>query len=384
MANVTTFRKTTDLATNRMDVPFDKKIALLQPSVAPITRLTRMLKVKPVDDPLFKWNEDDLVAKSTTATTADSAASTAIPVTDATIYRYNDIVKVPTTGEVMLVTTDGSGTTLSVSRSLGSTPADSIANGAELWTVGNLNQEGAGLRTLLSTQATEKRQNTQILRTPFGTSNTTKAAKMVDEPDFAYQMKKAGIQHARDIEFSTLFGEGYNSTTGIRGMYGILETISTNVTSLASPGYLTETVFEDWLRDVFRYGSQTRYVFASSLVMSIISGFAKSKLQINSVDQKKYGMAITDYLTPQGRVKLIEHKELEGDYNGCCIGLDFGSNNEGINSAIYWRPLRTRDTKLLTNRQDPDEDRTVHEYLTEGAIQLKEEKRHGILKGILA
>jgi len=46
------------------------------------------------------------------------------------------------------------------------------------------------------------------------------------------------------------------------------------------------------------------------------------------------------------------------------------------------RPLRDRDTKLLTNRQNPGDDKYAAEYLTEMGWTVANEKTHGLLTGI--
>ena len=46
------------------------------------------------------------------------------------------------------------------------------------------------------------------------------------------------------------------------------------------------------------------------------------------------------------------------------------------------RPLRDRDTKLHTNRQNPGDDRDAAEYLTEQSWEIAVESSHGLLTGI--
>jgi len=47
--------------------------------------------------------------------------------------------------------------------------------------------------------------------------------------------------------------------------------------------------------------------------------------------------------------------------------------------ALTYRYLTNRDTKLLTNRQNPGEDSQVDEYLTECGLQMEQEQRHAIM-----
>jgi hypothetical protein len=69
---------------------------------------------------------------------------------------------------------------------------------------------------------------------------------------------------------------------------------------------------------------------------------------------------------------IIKHPLLAGvTYGNYAVGLDM--------EALTYRYLSNRDTKLLTNRQDPGEDSQVDEYLTECGLQMEQEKRHAIM-----
>jgi hypothetical protein len=69
---------------------------------------------------------------------------------------------------------------------------------------------------------------------------------------------------------------------------------------------------------------------------------------------------------------------------------DFPSGVNGYNGNLFVvdqsnverRPLRDRDTKLLTQRQGPGQDRVAAEYLTETSWEIAQEKTHGLLTGI--
>ena len=363
-----------------MYIPFDKKIALLDDDKAPITKITAMLGFGHTKGPKFAWTEDELCAKSDVTDAAEGAADTSISVEHAEYFRNGDVVKVPSTGEVMIVTADGAAAgDLTVTRAVGATSASNIASGAELLIISNHNMEGADTRTLLSTQTVTVYNYCQIIRTPFGVTGTLNASEMVDQPDLPYLRKKMLIEHVRQIEFATIWGERGTDTTGgdaRRRMGGILERISTNWTVLASPGYLTKTVFTDWLRTVFRYGSGRRYVFGSALCMGIINQFAEKQLTTNQ-GAKKYGLNIQTYVTPYGTVELVMHKEFEGStYGGMMIALDFADGCVGFKNL--------RATRLLPNRHGNGEDKIVDEYFTEGGSKLKAESRHGVMLGVTA
>jgi len=138
----------------------------------------------------------------------------------------------------------------------------------------------------------------------------------------------------------------------------------------------TEAEFEAWLENAFAHGNTEKYLFASPAVVSMINGWAKGKLEITQ-GEKNYGLTILKYLSPHGTVNIIKHDLLKGTtYGNYAIMLDL--------ECLTYRYLSNRDTKLLTDRQNPGEDAIIEEYLTECGLQMEQEKRHAVMsKGAL-
>jgi hypothetical protein len=96
------------------------------------------------------------------------------------------------------------------------------------------------------------------------------------------------------------------------------------------------------------------------------------KLQVMS-GEKTFGLTVIKYFSPHGTLNLIKHDLLTGDlYGKSGIGVDF--------ETLTYRYLSNRDTKLLTNRQNPGEDQRVDEYLTECGLQFEQPERHAIIE----
>ncbi|MCK5019755.1 MAG: DUF5309 family protein, partial [Candidatus Peribacteraceae bacterium] len=133
----------------------------------------------------------------------------------------------------------------------------------------------------------------------------------------------------------------------------------------------TEAEFETWLEDVFAHGGTEKYAFASATVISMINGFAKSKVQITQ-SEKTYGILIMTYVSAHGTLHLIKHDMFTGTpYGNYAVAVDM--------EAASFRYLSARDTKLLTDRQARGDDEAVEEYLTEAGLELQQEKRHAIM-----
>ncbi|MGB9561579.1 MAG: SU10 major capsid protein, partial [bacterium] len=171
-------------------------------------------------------------------------------------------------------------------------------------------------RKALSTIATVNYNYTQIFRTPINITATARSSATWDGGDLAYMRYKKGIEHALDIERSFLFGERREDLTETyprRSTGGIISSISTN--RFNAMGSLTETTFNNFLAQVFRFGSQTKYLFCSGELITRLSSWAHGLIQYRPTDTVA-GISITEYISPHGRVLLVPHRMLTGEVYG--------------------------------------------------------------------
>lgn len=341
----------------------------------PVSKQGKALKKKETTDPEFKWFEDTFGAREYTAATGqtdkDVSAVFTVAVTtgNGANFQAGDVIFIPAhkiTAEVSSVSTD----TLTCTADLGGTTGTLDLSSDEIWIIGNANQEGAGLRAIKGTTATEKTGYCQIFRTPFGVTETSKNTKtFIRENDLDYQRRKKGIEHMIDIERAFLFGKKHKDTSGThpkRFTMGVMETISTYATANVD----TEAEFETFLESAFAHGNTEKYALCSAAFVTQINTWAKNKVQIVQ-SEKTYGLTILKYVSAHGTLNLIKHDLLTGTpYGNYCVVLDM--------EALTYRYLSARDTKLLTDRQANDEDQKVEEYLTECGLQMEQESRHAV------
>ncbi len=371
-------------------VDMSDKIYLLEPSAAPLYVLVSKLNKRVAINPTFSWIQDEL--NPTWATFATSATSAAVALTattgEGTYFNKFDLIKVPRTGEIMLVSSVSSNT-LTVVRAYGTTTASAVAVSDNVFRIGTAFEEGSAYSTLVtkSTQTTSKTNYTQIFRTAVEITRTLANTELYGGGDRAYQRKKKGIELMRDLERAFLFGEPLldtgstdSSVTHARRVTaGINYYISTNATDAG--GTLTESEFEGFLRTVFRYGGNSRYLLASPLIISVISQWAAGKLQMFPKD-KTYGIAITQYLSPHGTLNIVKDVLLENAgavsntsyYAGYAFALD-------LSECIY-RYLQNSDIKMETDIQIPGDDSYKDQYICEVGMEFHQEKVHGKLYGV--
>jgi hypothetical protein len=356
-------------------------ILQLQPDVAPLTTLTARLNKSPTHNPDFQWAEDDLATRFVSTSTSYNSSATSVVLTagHGQYVKANDLIKVPRTGEVMLVTAVSTDT-LTVTRGLASSGA-AMNSTEELLILGSAKKEGDTSDPAVSVNPSLVTNYTQIFRRPWHATETwVHSDQYVRENDWDYQARKAGIEHRKDIEEAFLFGKPSLDTSGAlprRTTGGVLHFISTNVT--AAGGTLTEASFFTALRSAFRYGSQTKTLFAGGLVVDVLNTYPRSKVQVTNQRDGTYGVNVTTFQSPHGTVNLVRHWLLEGaTYQGYGILLDMSQ----VGYKYLANAKGSRDTHINDNIQAPDEDSRKSEYLTEAGLKFGLEKTHALITGI--
>jgi len=336
----------------------------------PVTKAGKAIKKKETTDPEFKWNEDTFGTRNLTGegTVDPDGGALTLATPGGSACQVGDVVLVALQKWVFEVTVLVSATEVTVGAEKGGATGAAASAVGDVWIIGNVNQEGAGLRSIMATTPSEKVGYCQIFRTPFGITETAKNTQtLIEENDFDYQRKKKAIEHMVDIERAFIFSKKSKDTSGTH-VKRFTEGIFSLITTYATANVDTEAEFETWLESAFAHGNVEKYLFASAKVVSMINGWAKGKLEVLSKD-KTYGLTITRYESPHGTVNIIKHPLLTGTIFGYyAVMLDM--------ECLTYRYLSNRDTKLLTNRQAPGDDVRVDEYLSEVGLQMKFNSRH--------
>lgn len=378
---ITGYRTTKNVLADRRVLDFSKTIAMLNPNRTPFIVLTQKIAKQKTVNPEFYWIQDEYMPKFDRINCAAGYAAgiLSVVVDNVGYFPINCCVKVTRTGEVFRVTARTIATsTLTIARSVGTTAAAALVDNDELIIMASAYAEGATSGIPAGTKAVKDYNYLQIMRTPFSATRTNEQSEMYGGPDRATQRKKMGVEHEELIENLFFFGERYEDNTGaepLRYTGGVYEYLNSNITNVAG-GILTEPVWEQWLRDnLFLNGSDNKIVVCSPIILSVLSMWGAAKVTKKETD-KSLGIAISEYISPHGKVNLVSSKTLKGDvYGGDAVGLDFDDD------CVKFRFLQ--DTILKTNIQAADADGWKDEYLTECGLQFKQKARHAILSGVL-
>lgn len=373
----TTIRSTNNVVAGRKVVDIAKKIAVLEPDSAPLTLLTKKIDKRVAVNPEFKWMEEESLTKTDQVNdgTGMNGSDTTMTVDNGSRFRAGDVVKVPRTGENVLVTAVATND-LTVVRGWGSTAGAAIVDNEPIIIIGNANQEHATKRAMIIGDQTIRTNYTQIFRTPFGISRTAANTEMYGGKDLAHIRMMQLIEHQKEIERAFWFGEPKEDLTGThprRATGGVDYWISTNATDAG--GALTQIEFNTFLRTGFRYGSKKKWLFAAPIIVEAISYWAAQKLQV-SVSEKTFGISVMEYLTPFGVVSIVNMNLFTEVtlYSGYAYLIDV--------EGLAYRYLENSDTKLKTNIQANDADGQEDEYLTECGLQFNNEKKSALLYNV--
>lgn len=371
----TNARRTFNINQARREIDFHDEILLLEPSKNPLTILTARMGKEATSDHTFGWFEDDLGPRWDTFPGPHAQGDLVLAPATIGIYQPRDVIKIPRTGEVMLVTAVAA-PNITVVRGFGSTLAAPIVLGDALVIIGNASQEFATMPNLKDNVDVAVQNNTQIIRTPFGISGTMNATDTLTGKDLPYLRRKKAIEHAVDIERALLFGERNvgAAPTRVRTTGGVLSFLTANAGNFPNPAAVTYANMAIWFENLFRFGSSEKIFLASARWMTLLDGLGESRLQTVPKD-KTYGINVNRLLTSHGELYVVKHHLLEGPYAGTGIALDM--------ECLKYRYLQGRDTKLRTSIQPNDADGQVDEYLSEIGLEVRQPRRHGVARVVI-
>lgn len=351
------------ISNERRDFDVSKKIARLHPEATPFTVLLMEAAKQSVDSSYFYWWDSKLANWWGKVTADVSNSATEIPVDDAKFFIPKDIVKVPSTGEVMSVvsidTTTGANK-ITVIRGYGTTEASAIETGDSIMRVASAMEEFSNAPESRTAQPTKGENYTQIFRTTFDQSMTSSNESLKTEERERVRLRKdKSIEHKIDIERACLFGEPKQDPNIARQTMGGLQHFLKD-RFFSAENEMNEKVFNAYCQRLFKDGSNKKILVCSNELGGVINEFAADRIKTTS-GEEMFGMKINYVKTFWGDLYLSPSKVLERDYAGLAFGVDIEN--------IKYRPFR--DTKLKANIQANDADGWMDEYLTEASLKVR-------------
>jgi Family of unknown function (DUF5309) len=386
--NVGTFISTEEPVADERVIDMDSVMRKLDPDTTQFTTMTSRMPSSVATREKFNWLEEQFVNNLFTLTAGytSGAVTVVVSAADGASIKAGDILRNMTTGEALLVTANAAGS-LTVVPSVGAVASAAGTTGDKLVFVGSSFQQGASMPDPKYSQRVLGFNYTQIFRTSWAFAGTTNAIELYGGREPSKEAARKTVEHKRELEHSGFFGgrDFYTSGTGPQGTAGgLIEFITANVQNVN--GELTSDFLDLFLATVLAKGSSDKVIFTGTIGAYYISRFHRSGQGAfwKPSNESVHGVKVDGFISGVFgyQIPVVVKKEWANypaaagtkGYNGNLFVVDM--------SNVQRKPLRDRDTKLLNNRQNPGDDRTASEYLTEMGWEIAQDKTHGLLWGI--
>ena len=391
--NVSTEETTAGGGAEDRKLDFDERFKMLKPDQTQFTTMTSRAPSRVAIREKVTWMEEDLFPRLISAASAiadGTSTSLVVQAGQGKVVQPQDLLRNMRTGEglrVTAVTTD----TLTVVRGVGTGAVAAPVNVGDVFLVINDAQpQGADFPVPRYLQRVLGFNYTQIMRTPWAFTGTATSIEFYGGREPAREGVRKAIEHKRKIEASGFWGirsfaaavPPENEPQGMAGgLYEFIVTFRRDINAAT----LSPDFFDTFLMDVFQYGSDDKVLFAAPAIVAQMSKWNRSGMGSQYAAPEGgtvHGVKVDAFISGAYgyRVPVIVKKEFG----------EFPTANKGFGTYAFLvdmdyverRPLRDRDTKLLTERQPRGKDTVAQEYLTEMSWQIANEKAHGIIFGL--
>ena len=356
------------------------------PDQTQFTTLTQRARTETAIREKVNWLEQDLFPRIVTASAVLATGGTALVLQpgNGALLQGNDLLRNMRTGEglrVVSLATD----TATVERAVGSAVEAAINVGDKFLVVTDAQPQGSDFPKGRYARRVLGYNFTGIARTTWEFTGTATSIELYGGREPSKEAARKTIEHKRKLEASGFFGmrEYYPAAAngepmGVAG--GAIEFIQTN--KLNANGPLTPDGFDLFMADVLSEGTTDKVIYtgpAGALNFSrwnrqgMGSAWAPGEGSVHGVKVDAFISGAYGY-----RIPVITKKEWAefgpGGYAGYLFVLD--------HAYIAYKPLRDRDTKMLTEQQPKGKDVYAAEYMTEWTWMFANEKAHGLITGI--
>lgn len=380
---------TEEVATDERVVDMDPKFRRLKPDETQLTTMTSRTTSRQAVREKVNWiEEEDFPRVVATAASALSGATTLVLVAgQGKIVQPQDLLRNMRTGEgvrVSVVATD----TLTVAAGQGNIPSAAVNSGDVYLVVADAQPQGSDFPIARYLARVLGFNFTEITRTPWTFTGTQTAIELYGGREPAKEAVRKAREHKRKWESIAFWGmRSFTAASASNGepqgtAGGAIEFISTFKRDANGP--LTPDFFDLLLMDAMQYGTEDKVFFASPLLVLSMSKWNRTGMgtQFAANPSNVHGVKVDAFISGAYgyRIPVVVKKEW-GEFPYANKG--YGSYGFLLDmNYIERRPLRDRDTKLLTEQQPKGKDIYAAEYFTEATWEFAVEKAHAIIFGV--
>ena len=382
---VGTMVNTDEIVADEKVVDMDPKMRLLDPDQTQFTTMTSRMGARAATREKVNWLEESYVNDVITTTAGYTSGATTVVVSaaDGLSVQPNDVYRNMRTGQPMKVSANAAGSLTVVP--MGTNAAGN--SGDKLLFVGTAYPQGANVGNPKYSARVLGYNYTEIFREPWSFTGTANAIELYGGGEPAKEAARKAVEFKRQLEHNGFFGarnyvagSAGSEPTGFAG--GLYEFIATNKQNVG--GELTSDFLDLFLATVLSKGTSDKVIFTGTVGAYYISRFNRAGQGAfwKPTNESVHGVKVDGFISGVFgyQIPVVVKKEWANypsganGFNGLLFVVDM--------SNVERRPLRDRDTKLLTSRQGPGEDRTAAEYLAEMSWTIAQERTHGLLTGI--
>lgn len=385
---------TEEVLSDERVIDMDDRIRKLKPDDSQFSTMTDKAGSRQAVREKVNWLEEEDFPRLVTGD-AQTNVSTALNLSagQGKIVAANDSLRNMRSGEslrVVSVTTDA----LVVARGIGSVAAAAANAGDTYLVVSDAQPQGSDFPSPRYLGRVLGYNYTQITRTTWSFTGTQTAIELYGGREPEKEAKRKAREHKRKWEAIGFFGArsfvassvapaGNTEPQGTAG--GAIEFISTY--KLALSGALTPTAFDTFIMPIMANGDPgSKVLFASPVVTMCMSSWTRVGMgaQWQPTPEEVFGVKVDAFISGAYgyRIPVVVKKEWSefpyagsSGYGGYAFLLDL--------SLIEQRPLRDRDTKLITEQQPKGKDVYSAEYMREATYEFAQERAHGLITGCL-
>ena len=381
---------------DRFIIQMEDKIWDYGAHLNPLTQMSRKIKKRSVGNPTFKIMNDKQLPRFDALNGAVNGSVTTFTVDNGSYFRVGDDVLVTSTGEHVLVTAISTND-LTVVRGYDSVAAGTgtaALDNAELRIVGNTLSERAASPSILVTDPATVTNYVQRFGRSIGVSLQRKNTDEYGTDEKERQKKSAMFEFKKDVESAFIYGtplfdEEGNSpldsavtdtrykTGGI--LYWIDNFASSNI--LDAGGALSQNALWDFVEPLYKYMPEDTtnqqmelMALCSAKAFKVFHSWGIPAVEI-SERTKEFGLQLRTYLTPVGRLTLVQHYLLDGtEYQDYMVVI-----NPDDLEYVYQQNL---DVQLKLNTQNNDVPEEKDEVMGFIGFGIKRPELHGYVKNM--
>lgn len=366
---------------NQLKIDMRDEIAMLDPEEAQFTTMLMKLPEEKAKSFKVEWLDDQLLPRLSALAASAASADTVFTVTtsEGDYFRPGDIVRNALTRDAALVASVTT-SSITVTRGIGTVTAASSASGAELVIVGHAASQGSRSPLKVITKTAANHNYTQIQRHTFGFTETAEATDFYGGKLVGRERRKKATEHKRAMDQTAFIGARYYTATGPRHACGGLSEFVTSKIRDAS-GAFDKGELQDNLRTDLQKGNKGRKaLFAAPIVGQVLSEFLQDNWVRSDPKLRYFGVKVDFVISAAfGAEVPVFVLRSWGDFS--TTSTQYGGYAWLVDlEYVQWAPLR--NTRLIMNTQDNDEDAVNGEWKTEHSLKVEREEVHAIWRGV--